>query len=149
MARVGKKNSTDFYELRCISCGRTVREKESSTRCPSCRAPLDVHYDLGYIRSRLNRYSLRNSPAKALKYLDFYPLRNLDLVVSMNEGGTPLYRCPRLPARCDVLAPRFCDVLGFSFGDVLATPFWGDVLAPQIASGELHLCPGTRTPPRA
>ena len=99
MARVGKKNSTDFYELRCISCGRTVREKESSTRCPSCRAPLDVHYDLGYIRSRLNRYSLRNSPAKALKYLDFYPLRNLDLVVSMNEGGTPLYRCTRLSER--------------------------------------------------
>jgi threonine synthase len=99
MARVGKKHSTDFYELRCISCGRTVREKESSTRCPSCRAPLDVHYDLGYIRSRLNRYSLRNSPAKALKYLDFYPLRNLDLVVSMNEGGTPLYRCTRLSER--------------------------------------------------
>jgi threonine synthase len=99
MARLGNKNRTDFYELRCISCGRTVREKESSTRCPSCRAPLDVHYDLGYIRSRLNRYSLRNSPAKALKYLDFYPLRNLDLVVSMNEGGTPLYRCTRLSER--------------------------------------------------
>jgi threonine synthase len=76
-----------------------VREKETSTRCPACRSPLDVRYDYAYIRSRLNRYSLKTSPAKALKYLDFYPLVNLDLVVSMNEGGTPLYRCTRLAER--------------------------------------------------
>jgi threonine synthase len=96
MARGGRKNGADFYELICIGCGRRVREKDGSTRCPSCGQPLDVRYDYGYIRSRLNQYSLRNSPVKALKYLDFYPVRNLDLVVSMNEGGTPLYRCTRL-----------------------------------------------------
>ncbi len=95
----GRKNGTAFYELRCISCGKKVRETESSTRCPDCRRPLAVQYDYDYIRSRLNRYSLRNSPIKALKYLDFYPLLNLDLVVSMNEGGTPLYRCTRLAER--------------------------------------------------
>lgn len=94
-----RKNGTRFYELQCISCGRTVRETVSSSRCPSCQHPLDVRYDYDYIRSRLNRYSLRTSPVKALKYLDFYPLLNLDLVVSMNEGGTPLYRCTRLAER--------------------------------------------------
>jgi threonine synthase len=99
MARSGRRNGASFYELYCIGCGRQVREKESGTRCPSCRQPLDVRYDYAYIRSRLNRYSLRTSPVKALKYLDFYPLLNLDLVVSMNEGGTPLYRCTRLAER--------------------------------------------------
>jgi len=99
MARSPRKNGADFYELKCIGCGRSVREKESSTRCPHCASPLNVRYDYGYIRSRLNQYSLRNSPVKALKYLDFYPVRNLDLVVSMNEGGTPLYRCTRLAER--------------------------------------------------
>ena len=102
MGRKGRKNGTSFYELRCISCDQLVREKESSTRCPSCRHPLDVRYDYAYIRSRLNRYSLRNSPVKALKYLDFYPLLDLDLVVSMNEGGTPLYRCTRLAERTGI-----------------------------------------------
>jgi threonine synthase len=94
-----RKNGTQFYELHCISCGKQVKEAESSTRCPACHKPLDVRYDFGYIRSRLNRYSLRTSPIKALKYLDFYPLLDLDLVVSMDEGGTPLYRCTRLAER--------------------------------------------------
>jgi len=94
-----KRNGTDFYALECIGCGRAVSERESRTRCPACRQPLDVRYDYAYIRSRLNRYSLRTSPVKALKYLDFYPVLNLDLVVSMNEGGTPLYRCRRLAER--------------------------------------------------
>jgi threonine synthase len=95
MARRRAPNGS-FYHLACIACGRTVRETESSTRCPDCQQPLDVRYDYDYIRARLNRYSLRFSPIKALKYLDFYPLQNLGLVVSMNEGGTPLYRCTRL-----------------------------------------------------
>ncbi|MBI4574593.1 MAG: threonine synthase [candidate division NC10 bacterium] len=95
----GRKNGTLFYELHCISCGKQVRETESSTRCPACHRPLDVRYDYDYIRSRLNRYSLKTSPVKALKYLDFYPLLNLNLVVSMDEGGTPLYRCKRLAER--------------------------------------------------
>lgn len=97
--RTGRRNGTSFYELRCISCGQVAHEKDTSTRCPICRRPLDVRYDYAHIRSRLNRYSLKTSPVKALKYLDFYPLVNLDLVVSMNEGGTPLYRCTRLAER--------------------------------------------------
>jgi len=88
-----------FYELRCFGCGRVCPEEESTTACPACRMPLEVHYDYDYIRSRLNRYSLKSSPIKALKYLDFYPIRNLDLVVSLDEGGTPLYRCHRLAER--------------------------------------------------
>src|SRR3972149_1675266 len=64
--------------------------------CASCAKPLPVRYDYAHIRARLNRYSLKTSPIKALKYLDFYPILNLDLVVSLDEGGTPLYRCHRL-----------------------------------------------------
>ena len=94
-----RKNGTVFYELRCIACDKVVREQESSTRCPACHQPLDVRYDYDFIRSRLNRYSLRTSPVKALKYLDFYPLLDLSLVVSLNEGGTPLYQCTRLAER--------------------------------------------------
>ncbi len=96
MKNQARKSGSRFYELYCIACGRRVREEESTTRCPSCRSPLDVRFDYDHIHSRLNRYSLRNSPIKAMKYLDFYPIENLNLVVSLDEGGTPLYRCRRL-----------------------------------------------------
>jgi threonine synthase len=91
-----RRSEPRFYELYCIVCGRTCGELESSTRCPSCGKPLAVRYDYTHIRSRLNRYSLKTSPIKALKYLDFYPILNLDLVVSLDEGGTPLYPSRRL-----------------------------------------------------
>jgi threonine synthase len=96
MGGESKRKASTFYELYCISCGRQVREEESTTRCPTCRNPLDVRYDYTYIRSRLNRYALKTSPVKAMKYLDFYPIENLNLVVSLDEGGTPMYRCQRL-----------------------------------------------------
>ncbi|NJD69353.1 MAG: threonine synthase [Candidatus Methylomirabilota bacterium] len=97
MAPRGRRRSeTRFYELYCVVCGATCTEQESSSRCVSCGKPLGVRYDYAYIRARLNRYSLKTSPIKALKYLDFYPILNLDLVVSLDEGGTPLYRCHRL-----------------------------------------------------
>ncbi|CBE69112.1 MAG: threonine synthase [Candidatus Methylomirabilis oxygeniifera] len=96
MAARGRRREARFYELYCIVCGTTCTEQESSSRCVSCGKPLGVRYDYSYIRARLNRYSLKTSPIKALKYLDFYPILNLDLVVSLDEGGTPLYRCHRL-----------------------------------------------------
>ncbi|MDE2058927.1 MAG: threonine synthase [candidate division NC10 bacterium] len=96
MAPKGRRGEARFYELYCIACGTTCTEQESSSRCVSCGKPLGVRYDYAYIRARLNRYSLKTSPIKALKYLDFYPILNLDLVVSLDEGGTPLYRCHRL-----------------------------------------------------
>ncbi len=96
MVARGRRGQTRFYELYCIVCGKTCPEQESSTRCPSCGKPLAVRYDYAHIRARLNRYSLKTSPIKALKYLDFYPILNLNLVVSLDEGGTPLYRCHRL-----------------------------------------------------
>jgi threonine synthase len=99
MAGRARKNGGRFYELHCIGCKREVREEESSTRCPSCGKPLQVTYDYGYIRARLNRYSLKRSPIKALKYLDFYPILNLDMVVSLDEGGTPFYATRRLGDR--------------------------------------------------
>ena len=99
MAGRGRKNDNSFYELHCIGCKRQVPEEESSTRCPTCAKPLQVTYDYGYIKARLNRYSLKRSPIKALKYLDFYPILNLDMVVSLDEGGTPCYATRRLGER--------------------------------------------------
>ncbi len=85
-----------FYELRSITTGEVVDERESTTTCPTTGAALTVLYDFGYVSARLNRFALRNAPPKGTKYLDLYPIRRLDAVVSLDEGGTPLARCGAL-----------------------------------------------------
>ena len=86
----------NFYQLKCTECSKQYDENETSTTCKKCHAPLDVEYNYDFIRKRLNIYALKNSPISALKYLIFYPIINLDNIVSLNEGGTPLHHCKNL-----------------------------------------------------
>lgn len=95
MIKVAEK----FYTLRCISCNSEFDEKESCTTCLKCGDPLDVVYDYDYLKQRLNVYSLKSSPVSALKYLTFYPIINLDKIITLNEGGTPLHHCRNLTKR--------------------------------------------------
>jgi len=85
-----------FYTLKCIKCKKEYNETETCTTCLKCGAPMDVIYNYEYIRKRLNRYALKNSPISALKYLALYPIQDLDKIVSLNEGGTPLHHCRNL-----------------------------------------------------
>lgn len=84
---------TPFYKIRCVSCKATYTEQETTTKCLKCDSALDVEYDYEYIRGRLNKYALENSPLSARKYLDFYPINDLGTLVTLNEGGTPLHKC--------------------------------------------------------
>ncbi len=94
---INKKNS--FYTLECISCHKKYDEHDTCTTCRKCGDPLDVIYDYDYIRQRLNIYALKNSPISALKYLTLYPIINLEKIISLNEGGTPLHHCRNLTKR--------------------------------------------------
>ncbi|MBI5753717.1 threonine synthase [Candidatus Peregrinibacteria bacterium] len=86
----------DFYTLRCINCKTEFDERETCTICLKCKSPLNVEYNYNFIRQRLNLYALKNSPISALKYLTLYPILNLEKIVTLNEGGTPLHRCRNL-----------------------------------------------------
>lgn len=88
--------NTNFYTLRCISCKSEFDENQTCTTCLKCGDPLDVVYNYDFIRQRLNLYALKNSPISALKYLTFYPILNLEKIVTLNEGGTPLHYCRNL-----------------------------------------------------
>lgn len=81
----------DFYHLECSACKSRFKEEETSTRCLRCHESLDVIYDYERIKRRLNLYAIKNSPLSALKYLDFYPIKDLTKIVSLKEGNTPLY----------------------------------------------------------
>ncbi|MEK7673058.1 MAG: threonine synthase [Patescibacteria group bacterium] len=86
----------NFYTLQCFSCKTEFDEHETCTVCLKCGAPLDVVYNYEFIKQRLNLYALKNSPISALKYLTFYPIINLEKIITLNEGGTPLHFCGNL-----------------------------------------------------
>lgn len=83
----------NFYTLKCTNCKKEFDEHETCTTCLDCGHPLDVDYNYDFIKRRLNLYALKNSPISALKYLTFYPILNLDKIITLNEGGTPLHHC--------------------------------------------------------
>jgi threonine synthase len=86
----------NFYTLKCTGCGKEFDEHQTCTTCLKCHAPLDVVYNYDFIKSRLNLYALKHSPISALKYLTFYPILNLEKIITLNEGGTPLHKCKNL-----------------------------------------------------
>lgn len=88
-----------FYKLKCVKCGKYFKEEETTSNCLKCGGPLDVEYDYEYIKSRLNFYSLKNTPLSAAKYISFYPIVDLNKLVSLNEGGTPLKKSKQIGER--------------------------------------------------
>ena len=82
------------YHVVCYSCEKEYDENETYTRCPdaSCDGPLDIQYDYEQLAQRLNKFDLRAAPAATQKYLDFFPIKDYRNVVSLQEGGTPLYK---------------------------------------------------------
>lgn len=86
----------NFYALKCIKCKTEFEEHVTCTKCLKCGSPLDVVYNYNFIKQRLNLYALKHSPISALKYLTFYPIINLEKIITLNEGGTPLHFCRNL-----------------------------------------------------
>ncbi|EHR77905.1 threonine synthase [Thermococcus litoralis DSM 5473] len=73
--------------LRCIECGKEYGENEVRYRC-DCGGLLEVVIDLGKVE---NVFDGRN--ITLWKYESFIPVERR---VSLNEGGTPLYRLENL-----------------------------------------------------
>src|SRR3989338_8302432 len=86
----------ELYTLKCIGCKREVDEAEEYTNCPHDGLPLEVAVNYEVIGQRINQHALRQMPPTATKYLDFYPIRNKSRVITLNEGGTPLYHAKNL-----------------------------------------------------
>ncbi len=80
------------YKLACVGCGKELDENKYHTRCPKCGDVLEVKYDYKEIAKILNKYDLLNTPVSAEKYLDLLPINDYGAVVSLQEGGTHLYK---------------------------------------------------------
>lgn len=89
-------NNNSFYRLECFLCQNESDEKKNYISCEKCGGPLTINYDYDVLKNQLNSYLIRNAPPKVVKYIDFYPLRKRDSLVSLGAGGTTLYKASRL-----------------------------------------------------
>ncbi len=79
--------------VRCWDCHREIEDPYVDS-CPSCNGLLEVKLDLEPVKE-LRPSDLSSRPLGVWRYQPFLPV-DPSLAVSLQEGGTPLYRCLNL-----------------------------------------------------
>lgn len=78
------------YVVKCFDCGRKVINGFLDS-CPTCGGLLTVEMDLSLLQGKKLK-DLRKAPIGVWRYAPFLPADSKK-VVSLLEGGTPLYHC--------------------------------------------------------
>jgi len=81
-----------MYRLTCVHCGRSYSPDEIIYTCRSCGHLLFVEYDLGSLHIRREDWDRR--PLSVWRYRELLPVTIPP--VTLQEGGTPLYRLERI-----------------------------------------------------
>ncbi|MGC8936435.1 MAG: threonine synthase [Candidatus Methanomethylicaceae archaeon] len=79
-------------KLRCIGCGKEYSSDEIIYVCKSCGALLEVVIEL----QKVSFDEIAKRPLGVWRYEEFLPVEEGSEIISLREGGTPLYRCDRL-----------------------------------------------------
>src|ERR1039457_3689333 len=81
--------------VRCSQCNATYPYHETLTYCtnPECQETLLACYDF---RHTISKDILRNLPVTMWRYREFLPVVNPKNIVSLGEGGTPLFKAQKL-----------------------------------------------------
>jgi threonine synthase len=82
--------------LRCISCGTEYSINDIVYNCRRCGDLLEVKFDLKELKNKLDETGWRQRRISVWKYKEFLPILDESKIVTLNEGGTPLYRCDKL-----------------------------------------------------
>src|SRR5579864_2687686 len=84
------------YELRCRECQKTWGNQPISF-CQKCFAPLEIAYDLGWIRRQISKDEIARRGTTLWRYRELLPLpEQYDSALSLPVGFTPLVRAWRL-----------------------------------------------------
>lgn len=84
------------FILRCIDCGHKAPYFPTATNCPKCNSQWrEAEYDLDTLAKTLP-LQLPNRPFDLWRYHELLPVRNLDPVITLGEGGTPLIQATSL-----------------------------------------------------
>ncbi len=80
---------------KCIVCGKEYDIDDVRYTC-ECGGLLEITYNYEKIKEKVSRESLRMREIGVWRYLDYLPVKNPEKIVSLCEGGTPLYKCDNL-----------------------------------------------------
>jgi threonine synthase len=83
-----------MFVLRCMECGKEYHRRAMIYQCPGCSGLLEVVFDLSEVE--LTRRKLEGRAFNLWRYRELMPVENPERVVSLSEGGTPLYRAEAL-----------------------------------------------------
>ncbi len=81
-----------MFKLSCLGCRKEYDPDEILYTCPACGSLLEVVMAL----PRVSLAEMSGRPFGVWRYREFLPIDEGAEIVSLDEGGTPLYRCNRL-----------------------------------------------------
>ncbi len=92
-------SSTKQISLECTNCGTMTDFRSFNGACPHCGETLvEARYDMDQINVTEWLEQLKNRPANLWRYHEVLPIYDVDNVVSLDEGATPLIKSKALAA---------------------------------------------------
>jgi threonine synthase len=85
-----------MISIKCIGCGAEYPANEAIYNCEKCGDLLEVQVDERALKEKIEKREWRLRPISVWKYKEFLPIFDETRIVTLNEGGTPLYRCEKL-----------------------------------------------------
>ncbi|MCS4541627.1 MAG: threonine synthase [Euryarchaeota archaeon] len=82
--------------LTCIECTQTYPLDEKIYTCKNCGGLLEVRIDIEQVKKEVTKSNLEKRELGVWRYFEFLPIKNKNKIVSLKEGGTPLYKCSNL-----------------------------------------------------
>ena len=82
--------------LECTACGSTVSADEPHRTCDDCGKVLYARYDLQRLGNEVNRDDLASRISSMWRYFELMPVRQMEHVISLGEGMTPLIHARNL-----------------------------------------------------
>ena len=88
--------------LECINCKSEYPIDETLYNCKKCGDLLEVKLDLEDLKRKLEKVDWKRRSISVWKYREFLPISDESKIITLQEGGTPLYKCERLAERLGI-----------------------------------------------
>lgn len=80
---------------KCIKCGNEYDIDDVRYLC-DCGGLLEITYNYEEIKEKVSKDTLRKRDIGVWRYIEYLPVKDKKNIITLYEGGTPLYRCKNL-----------------------------------------------------
>ncbi|MHA2425217.1 MAG: pyridoxal-phosphate dependent enzyme, partial [Candidatus Thorarchaeota archaeon] len=85
----------ELRHYKCAKCGKEYTD-ENVPPNDKCGGRIDVFHDLEVLKETLTKKELESRIGGLWKYFELMPLRKKENIITLGEGGTPLFKSTRL-----------------------------------------------------